>query len=84
VRVAERVRECLAELCFACGIVGGNLSIGVAAMIPEAGENQTVLLAAADQALHRAKEAGRNRIEAAPTRRDKPALVTNALRRPAA
>ena len=84
VRVAERVRKCLAELCFACGIVGGNLSIGVAAMIPEAGENHTVLLAAVDQALHRAKEAGRNRIEAAPVRRDKPALVTNALRRPAA
>jgi diguanylate cyclase (GGDEF)-like protein len=84
VRVAERVRECLAELCFACGIVEGNLSGGVAAMIPEAGENHTVLLAAVDQALHRAKQAGRNRIEAAPPRRDKPARVANALRRPAA
>jgi diguanylate cyclase (GGDEF)-like protein len=84
VRVAERVRECLAELCFACGIAGENLSIGVAAMIPEAGENHTVLLAAVDQALHRAKEAGRNRIEAAPVRRDRPVLVTNSLRRPAA
>jgi diguanylate cyclase (GGDEF)-like protein len=84
VRVAERVRECLAELCFACGIVGGSLSIGVAAMVPEASENHTVLLAAADQALHRAKEAGRNRIEAAPVRRDKPTRVANALRRPAA
>ena len=84
VRVAERVRECLAELCFACGIVEGNLSAGVAAMVPEAGENNTVLLAAADQALHRAKQAGRNRIEAAPPRRDKPARVANAVRRPAA
>jgi diguanylate cyclase (GGDEF)-like protein len=84
VRVAERVRECLAELCFACGIVEGSLSIGVAALTPEAGENHTVLLAAADQALHRAKQAGRNRIEAAPARRDKPARVANALRRPAA
>jgi diguanylate cyclase (GGDEF)-like protein len=84
VRVAERVRECLAELCFACGIVEGNLSVGVAAMVPEVNENNTVLLAAADQALHRAKQAGRNRIEAAPPRRDKPARVANAVRRPAA
>jgi diguanylate cyclase (GGDEF)-like protein len=84
VRVAERVRECLAELCFACGIAAGNLSIGVAAMVPEVGENYTVLLAAVDSALHRAKEAGGNRVEAAPARRDKPALVANALRRPAA
>jgi diguanylate cyclase (GGDEF)-like protein len=84
VRVAERVRECLAELCFACGIVGGDLSVGVAAMVPEAGENHTVLLAAVDSALHRAKDAGSNRIEAALGRRDKPALVANALRRPAA
>jgi diguanylate cyclase (GGDEF)-like protein len=84
VRVAEQVRECLAELCFACGIGGGNLSVGVAAMVPEAAESDTVLLAAADQALHRAKDAGRNRIEAAPTRRDKSARVANALRHPAA
>jgi hypothetical protein len=53
-------------------------------MVPEAGENYTVLLAAVDSALHRAKEAGGNRVEAAPARRDKPALVANALRRPAA
>jgi diguanylate cyclase (GGDEF)-like protein len=84
VRVAERVRECLAELCFACGIVEGSLSGGVAAMVPEAGENPTVLLAAADQALQRAKHAGRNRMEAAPARRDMPARVANPLRRPAA
>jgi diguanylate cyclase (GGDEF)-like protein len=84
VRIAERVRECLAELCFACGIVEGNLSAGIAAMVPEADESDTVLLAAVDQALHRAKETGRNRIEAAPARHDKPTRVTSALRRPAA
>jgi diguanylate cyclase (GGDEF)-like protein len=84
VRVAERVRECLAELCFACGIVGANLSVGVAAMVPEAGENPSMLLAAVDSALHRAKDAGRNRIEAAAARREKPVLVANTLRRPAA
>jgi hypothetical protein len=53
-------------------------------MVPEAGENHTALLTAVDQALHRAKQAGRNRIEAAPGRRDKPTLVATALRRPAA
>jgi diguanylate cyclase (GGDEF)-like protein len=84
VRVAERVRECLAELCFACGIVGGNLSVGVAAMVPEAGESHRTLLAAVDSALHRAKGAGRDRIEAAPMRHEKPARIANALRRPAA
>jgi diguanylate cyclase (GGDEF)-like protein len=84
VQVAERVRECLAELCFACGIAGESLSIGVAAMVPEAGENHTALLTAVDQALHRAKQAGRNRIETVPGRRDKPTLVATALRRPAA
>jgi diguanylate cyclase (GGDEF)-like protein len=84
VRVAERVRQCLAELCFACGIVGGNLSVGVAAVVPEAGENHNILLSAVDSALRRAKENGRNRIEAGAARREEPARVANALRRPAA
>jgi diguanylate cyclase (GGDEF)-like protein len=84
VRVAERVRECLAELCFAYGIKPANLSVGVAAIVPEQGEAYAVLLAAVDQALYRAKEGGRNRIEVSHVRRDKPTLVANALRRPAA
>ena len=83
-RVAERVRDCLTELCLAKGVVEGHLSIGVAAIVPEAGENLRCAFAAVDHALYRAKEAGRNRIEAAQVRRDKPALVANALRRPAA
>jgi len=84
VRVAERVRECLAELCFAYGIKEANLSVGVAAMVPEQGEVPAMLLAAVDQALYRAKEGGRNRIEVSHVRRDKPTLVANSLRRPAA
>ncbi len=84
VRVAERVRECLAELCFAYGIADANLSVGVAAMVPETGETYAALLAAVDSALYRAKENGRNRIETAPVRRDKPTLVATAVRRPAA
>jgi PleD family two-component response regulator len=60
------------------------VSVGVAAIVPEGNENHSVLLAAVDSALRRAKEAGRNRIEAAAVRREKPALVATALRRPAA
>jgi PleD family two-component response regulator len=60
------------------------LSIGVAAVVPEHGETYGVLIAAVDQALYRAKEAGRNRIETVQVRRDKPTLVAHPLRRPAA
>jgi diguanylate cyclase (GGDEF)-like protein len=83
-RVAERVRQCLGELCFAYGVKEANLSIGVAAIVPEAGETHAALLAAVDQALSRAKDAGRNRIEAVQIRRDKPTLVTHSFGRPAA
>jgi diguanylate cyclase (GGDEF)-like protein len=83
-RVAERVRKCLAELCFACGVRQANLSIGIAAFVPEQGETHAVLLAAVDEALYRAKENGRNCIEVAPARRDKPTLVAQSFRRPAA
>jgi diguanylate cyclase (GGDEF)-like protein len=83
-RVAELVRECLAELCFAYGVKEANLSIGVAAIVPEPGESHAALLATVDQALYRAKETGRNRIETAQIRRDKPMLVTPSFRRPAA
>jgi diguanylate cyclase (GGDEF)-like protein len=83
-RVAERVRECLAELCFAYGVKEANLSIGIAAVVPEPGETHAALLAAVDQALYRAKEAGRNRVEAVQIRRDKPTWVAHSIRRPAA
>jgi diguanylate cyclase (GGDEF)-like protein len=83
-RVAERVRQCLAELCFAYSVKQANLSIGIAAIVPEPGESHAALLAAVDQALYRAKEAGRDRIEAAHIRPDKPTLVAQSFRRPAA
>lgn len=83
-RVAERVRDCLTELCRAKGVTEGHLSIGVAAVVPEHGETYGVLIAAVDQALYRAKEAGRNRIETVQVRRDKPTLVAHSFPRPAA
>jgi diguanylate cyclase (GGDEF)-like protein len=83
-RVAERVRDCLGELCRAKGVTAANLSIGVAAVVPEPGETYGVLLAAVDQALHRAKEGGRNRIETVQIRRDKPTLIAHTFQLPAA
>ena len=84
IRVAERVRDCLTELCRAKGVTEGHLSIGVAAVVPEHGETYGVLIAAVDQALYRAKEAGRNRIESMQVRRDKQTLVAHSFPRPAA
>jgi diguanylate cyclase (GGDEF)-like protein len=82
-RVAERVRDCLTELCRAKGVREANVSIGVAAVVPEQGESYGVLLAAVDQALYRAKEAGRNRIETVQIRRDNPPIA-HTFSRPAA
>jgi Diguanylate cyclase, GGDEF domain len=72
-----RVRERLAELCRAKGVREAKLSIGVAAVVPQPAENHGVLLAAVDQALYRAKAAGRNRIEKVQIRRDKPVLIAH-------
>jgi diguanylate cyclase (GGDEF)-like protein len=43
-----------------------TLSLGVASLIPNADSHPDALLQAADQALYRAKAAGRNRCEASP------------------
>ena len=68
--VAERVRLAVehADLSHPGSKLGVvTVSIGVAAIIPHAGLNPELLIAAADAALYRAKQSGKNRVEPAPT-----------------
>ena len=67
--VAERIREAVLALAIehrdaAEGFV--SVSVGVAAFAPAKSQTPDMLTAAADQALYRAKQGGRNRVEAAP------------------
>jgi diguanylate cyclase (GGDEF)-like protein len=64
-RVAERIRTAVLarEIAHADGPAGRlSISIGVAVARPTPDENETALLARADQALYEAKRAGRNRV----------------------
>lgn len=67
VSVAERMREAVAALAIAYprSPTGQHLSLsfGVASMAPRAGDKPEKLIAAAEAALQRAKESGRNRVE---------------------
>lgn len=65
-QAAERIRESIEALAIAhagCGPDANvTVSIGVAAMQPTVGQEETVLFMAADQALYDAKRQGRNRV----------------------
>ena len=80
-QIAEQVRSRLAEICGERAIPASPLSIGIAAAMPQAGEGQGVLLTAADAALYRAKDRGRNRIEVATPMMEAPPLIPSAAAR---
>jgi diguanylate cyclase len=68
VNLAERVRTqvCTEPIDTSIGHVQITLSAGVAVSRDPSDEDPSLLLHAADEALYRAKENGRNRVELAP------------------
>lgn len=64
--IAERIRKAVYALNWkhSANNAGDRvtISIGSATMIPERGQNETILVKAADQALYQAKKQGRNRV----------------------
>lgn len=75
--IADEVRSRVIAACDEQGIPRSYLSIGIASVVPEPGEEPSSLMAAADQALYRAKELGRDRVEISSRRPHKLALVAN-------
>jgi len=66
VKVAERIREAVAEHCFSLGGQEASrltVSLGVASY-PDDAQDLEALIADADLALYRSKQGGRNRVSA--------------------
>jgi len=63
--MAHQIRHAFVTACYSEGISAkySRLSIGVASLLPGTGPHMRDLVAAADEALYRAKELGRNRTE---------------------
>jgi diguanylate cyclase (GGDEF)-like protein len=63
--VAQQIRHAFVTACYAEGVSArySRLSIGVASLVPTSAGHMRDLVAAADEALYRAKELGRNRTE---------------------
>ena len=64
-RVAEGVRQTVGRMCADGSVPDLGLSIGIASITPSPNDISGALVAAADDALYRAKELGRDRIEVA-------------------
>ena len=64
-RVAEGLRETVGRMCADGSVPNVRLSIGIASITPSPNDISGALVAAADDALYRAKELGRDRIEVA-------------------
>ena len=84
VAMAERMRESVCALKILNETLQGlwmTASVGVVALVPNADESPNSLIAAADWALYRAKEQGRNRVEWAETSADRPGAEQAAEKR---
>jgi diguanylate cyclase (GGDEF)-like protein len=76
--IAERIRKQVADMPMAAGrhLVRVTLSIGVASGI---GFDLVTLIRAADEALYKSKDSGRNKISVAPLHRIQPRLITQGV-----